>query len=107
MPSVDGSPEMQDRGRKALTAFYAALRALKFYPVENVTVQQALDELQRQLSALLEVEGTVEVRVVGEFFFLNPAHGRQGTLAGRPRIDDAMPANVHVGPGPEQPHWPG
>ena len=62
---------IQDQGRRVLTSFYAALRALKFYPIENSTVQQALDELQSTISAILDVEGAIELRVVGDFFFLN------------------------------------
>ncbi|MDX1567949.1 MAG: HD domain-containing protein [Longimicrobiales bacterium] len=62
---------LQDQGRKLLTLLYAALRALKFYPVENVTVQQALDDLHRAVTGLVDEEGALELRVVGEFFFLN------------------------------------
>jgi len=62
---------LQERGRKILGALHAGLRALKFYPLENVTVQQALDDLHRLVTTLQESEGEVEVRVVGDFFFLN------------------------------------
>jgi len=62
---------LQDEGRKILTAFYAALRALKLYPVENVTVQQALDELHAVIRPVLQAEEGLELRVVGDFFFLN------------------------------------
>jgi len=64
-------PELQDEGRRVLTALYAALRALKLYPVENVAVQQALGDLHRIVESLVESEGTLELRVVGDFFFLN------------------------------------
>ncbi len=62
---------LQEEGRKVLTAFYAALRALKLYPLENTAVQQALDDLHGLLSRLVSEEGGVELRVVGDFFFLN------------------------------------
>ncbi len=62
---------LQEYGRKVLTGFYAALRALKFYPVENTTVQQAIDELHGIITELVEIEGGVELKVVGDFFFLN------------------------------------
>jgi HD-GYP domain-containing protein (c-di-GMP phosphodiesterase class II) len=62
---------LQDQGRRILTSFYAAMRALKFYPPENVAVQQAVDELHRLVNEVLSEEGGVELRVVGEFFFLN------------------------------------
>ncbi len=61
----------QEEGRRMLAVFYAALRALKFYPVENETVQSALSELHAVMIPLVEREGTVELQVVGDFFFLN------------------------------------
>lgn len=62
---------LQDQGRRILTSFYAAMRALKFYPIENVTVQKAIDELHRLVGEVLAEEGGIELRVVGDFFFLN------------------------------------
>jgi HD-GYP domain-containing protein (c-di-GMP phosphodiesterase class II) len=62
---------LQDEGRKILSAFYSALRSLKFYPLENETVQQSLEELHVAVTGFLAREGIVELRVMGEFFFLN------------------------------------
>jgi len=62
---------VQERGKRVLTAFYGALRALKFYPLENAAVQQALDELHDVMEGVVAVEGGLELRVVGDFFFLN------------------------------------
>ena len=62
---------LQEQGRKLLTSFYGGLRALKLYPVENAAVQQALSDLHGLMSALVASEGNVELRVVGDFFFLN------------------------------------
>jgi HD-GYP domain-containing protein (c-di-GMP phosphodiesterase class II) len=67
----EGASQLQDYGRRLLTALYAALRALKFYPLENDTVQQALDEVHNLVRGLLDQEGVVELRVVGDFFWLN------------------------------------
>ncbi len=61
----------QELGRKLLGAFYGALTALKLYPVENETVQHAVTELHKLVSGIAEADGTAEVRVVGDFFFLN------------------------------------
>ncbi len=61
----------QEEGKKVLTAFYGTLSALKLYPVENDTVQQALTELHGIVVRIVEFEGSAEVRVVGDFFFLN------------------------------------
>jgi len=71
MTSGNGGPGLQHYGKRILTSFYGALRALKFYPVENATVQQALDDLHGLMSDLAGQEGGVELRVVGDFFFLN------------------------------------
>ena len=70
-PNLSGSAPLQEEGRRILSGFYAALRALKFYPLENVTVQQALDELHALVMRLVAREGDAEIRVVGDFFFLN------------------------------------
>jgi HD-GYP domain-containing protein (c-di-GMP phosphodiesterase class II) len=65
------SAVLQEEGRNLLTAFFATLRALKLYPLENVTVQQAIDELHRLMGELVGREEGLELRVVGDFFFLN------------------------------------
>jgi HD-GYP domain-containing protein (c-di-GMP phosphodiesterase class II) len=69
--SSSDSVWLQEQGRKVLTAFYAALRALKLYPLENSAVQQTLDDLHALLTRLVQEEGAVELRVVGDFFFFN------------------------------------
>jgi len=61
----------QEEGRKLLISFYGALSALRLYPVENETVQQALTELHTLMERIVQVDGGAEVRVVGDFFFLN------------------------------------
>ncbi|MHB1194521.1 MAG: HD-GYP domain-containing protein [Longimicrobiales bacterium] len=61
----------QEEGRKLLTAFYGALSALRLYPLENSAVQQALNELHALMTRIVQVEGSAEIRVVGDFFFLN------------------------------------
>ena len=67
------APEGQLRqgGRALLLAFYTALRSLKLYPVENATVQKALDELDATARALLAIESDLEIRLAGDFIFVN------------------------------------
>ena len=67
------APEGQLRqgGRVLLLAIYTALRSLKLYPVENATVQKALDDLEAAARALLEVENDLELRLAGDFIFVN------------------------------------
>jgi len=61
----------REGGRDFLLAFYAALRNLKLYPLENVQVQRALDEVASTARTLLDVEPELEVRIAGEFIFVN------------------------------------
>ncbi len=68
---TEPSSGLQEEGRKLLSSFYSTLRSLKLYPIENETVQHALDELHARTKDLLSREGVVELRIVGDFFFLN------------------------------------
>jgi HD-GYP domain-containing protein (c-di-GMP phosphodiesterase class II) len=67
------APEGQLRhgGRVLLLALYTALRSLKLYPVENATVQKALDDLDTAARGLLAVENDLELRLAGDFIFVN------------------------------------
>jgi HD-GYP domain-containing protein (c-di-GMP phosphodiesterase class II) len=69
MQSTEG--RLRQGGREFLVTFYAALRSLRLYPVENDQVQKALDDLTASGKNLLEIEGEVEVRLQGEFIFVN------------------------------------
>ena len=62
---------LRHAGRSFLLSFYTALRALKFYPVENTAVQRGLDELQGAARALLDREAELEIRLAGDFLFIN------------------------------------
>ncbi len=70
-PPVKNSALLQEEGRMVLTRIYTVLRALRLYPLENSAVQQALDELHDLLSRLTKEEGSVELRILGDFFFFN------------------------------------
>ncbi|HEX2093553.1 MAG TPA: HD domain-containing phosphohydrolase [Longimicrobiaceae bacterium] len=63
--------ELQRAGREILFALYAAFRVLKIYPLENQTVQNALAELDALVRQLLALEGSVSLRYVGDFVFIN------------------------------------
>jgi len=62
---------LQDEGRKILSALFGALRSLRFYPLANEAVQQALGQTHAVVSGFLEREGVMELRMMGDFFFLN------------------------------------
>ncbi len=102
---------LQEEGRRLLTSLYGTLNALKLYPVENETVQQALDELHALMARIVEVEGIAEIRIVGDFFFLNETRLRLdltnfatfGSFA-RALQDHGIGA-VEVHPGIERSEW--
>src|SRR5438552_6213248 len=58
-------------GREFLIVLYTTLRSLKLYPIENTQVQRALDDLAAATKHLLDVERELEVRLQGEFIFVN------------------------------------
>jgi HD-GYP domain-containing protein (c-di-GMP phosphodiesterase class II) len=58
-------------GRPFIHALYGALRSIKLYPVENAAVQKALDDLTAISRDVLAHEHDLEIRVSGEFIFLN------------------------------------
>ncbi len=105
------SLNLQEEGRRILTALYSTLNALRLYPVENETVQQALDELHGLVANIVTIEGGAEIRVVGDFFFLNETRLRLdlsnfatfGSFA-RSLQDHGIGA-VEVLPGIERSEW--
>ncbi|HEY8853524.1 MAG TPA: HD-GYP domain-containing protein [Gemmatimonadaceae bacterium] len=58
-------------GRNFMVSFYAALRAIKLYPLEHSAVQKTLAELAQVAEELRAQEGELEFRVSGEFIFIN------------------------------------
>lgn len=62
---------MRTAGRAFLLAMYAAFRSLKLYPIENATAQKALDDLQAAALAILQPHNEIELRLSGDFIFVN------------------------------------
>jgi HD-GYP domain-containing protein (c-di-GMP phosphodiesterase class II) len=58
-------------GRDLIRDLYAALRAVKLYPVENAAVQKALAEVTSRGQEILAHEDDLQLRVSGEFIFVN------------------------------------
>ncbi len=69
--TVDSTAALQKQGQALLGTFYAALQGLKLFPLENQTVQKALDDIHQAATQLLEREGGVELGMVGDFIFIN------------------------------------
>ena len=76
MSTIQDTVNIQEVGGKLLTAIYVVLRSMRLYPVANVQVQQAIDDLQAQMVALLDSEGAFDLHISGDFFFLNEARLR-------------------------------
>jgi len=75
-PLVQSETVLQPLGRAMVTALYAAAKAFKFYPLENATVQNALDQVYRVIRRILDREDAIALRLVGDFIFLNEARLR-------------------------------
>ncbi len=58
-------------GRVLIVAIHAATRAMKLYPPEHQAVQKALSELAAAASECRSVDSELELRVHGEFIFVN------------------------------------
>jgi HD-GYP domain-containing protein (c-di-GMP phosphodiesterase class II) len=70
-PSAVSDGRLRQGGRALLLSLYTALRSLKLYPVENATVQKALDDLDAASRALVALEADLEIRLAGDFIFVN------------------------------------
>lgn len=72
-PSIDAAAEsfIRRAGRQLIFAVYGALRAVKLYPPENDAVQKALAELTTHTRELIGSEGELELKLSGEFIFVN------------------------------------
>jgi len=66
-----GEAALRQSGRALLLHFHGAQRALRLYPLENATTQRALDDLHNGAVAMFLAEQELEIRVMGEFLFVN------------------------------------
>jgi HD-GYP domain-containing protein (c-di-GMP phosphodiesterase class II) len=70
-PSGVAEGRLRAGGRALLLALYTGLRSLKLYPVENATVQKALEDLDTAARSLVALEADLEIRLAGDFIFVN------------------------------------
>ena len=75
-PLVSSESALQPLGRSLVMALHASGQSLKLYPVENATVQNVLEELRKIIARILDRESLFELRLVGDFLFLNDARLR-------------------------------
>ena len=71
-----GDSFLRQRGRALILAMYTALRSLKLYPAGHATVQRALDDLAGTAREIVDSEQDLELRISGEFIFVNGARLR-------------------------------
>jgi HD-GYP domain-containing protein (c-di-GMP phosphodiesterase class II) len=107
-----GAAALQKEGQSLVTALYVALQALKLFPLENQTVQKALDDLDHHVRRLLDREGEVELALVGEFVFINDVRIRLNlsTYAAVSLVSSSLNRHrvgtVTMEPGTERSEWP-
>ncbi len=68
---------VRQAGKDFLVDFYTALTSLKLYPLENDQVQKSLDDLDKGGRLVTEIEGSLEVKLSGDFLFVNGTRIRQ------------------------------
>jgi len=66
-----GDAYIRRAGRGFIISLHAALRAIRLYPLENTAVQNAVDDLTKVAGDLIAREHELEIRVSGEFVFIN------------------------------------
>ncbi len=73
---IQSENALQPLGRSLVLAMHASGQSLKLYPVENATVQNVLEELRKVIARILDRESQFDLRLVGDFLFLNDARLR-------------------------------
>jgi HD-GYP domain-containing protein (c-di-GMP phosphodiesterase class II) len=66
-----GDAFLRRSGKALIISLYAALRAIRLYPLENAAVVKATEELTSLAADLVQQEHELEIRVSGEFVFVN------------------------------------
>jgi len=58
-------------GRALVQAFCGAMRSARLYPADNAVVQKSVHDLQAAAAELRADDGAMELRIAGEFLFVN------------------------------------
>ena len=67
--AADGA--VRAAGRALVQSFCGAMRSLRLYPADNPVVQKSVLDLQAAAAALSAEDGGMELRIAGEFLFVN------------------------------------
>ncbi|MCE2942489.1 MAG: HD-GYP domain-containing protein [Gemmatimonadota bacterium] len=68
---LSGELFVRRAGRQLANALYAAVKAIRLYPVENAAVQKAILEVAQCVSEILHRETDLELKLAGDTLFLN------------------------------------
>jgi HD-GYP domain-containing protein (c-di-GMP phosphodiesterase class II) len=110
--TIDSTAVLQRQGQALLVSLYSVLQSLRLFPVENQTVQKALDDLHRATTRVVEREGEIEIGLVGDFIFMNEVRIRLdlSTYAAFSLISSSLHRHgigtIQVRPGLEREEWP-
>ena len=74
--AADGA--VRAAGRALVQAFCGALRSLRLYPADNPIVQRSVKDLAAAATLLSTEDGGMELRIAGEFVFVNHTRLRLG-----------------------------
>lgn len=74
--TADASGLIHAHSRKLISGLYTALRSLQLYPLENQVVQRTLREVEAAADQVLNREGVLELRLAGDFVFVNDVRVR-------------------------------
>jgi HD-GYP domain-containing protein (c-di-GMP phosphodiesterase class II) len=73
---VQSESHLQPLGKSLVTTLNASAQSLRIYPIENATVQNVVEEMRRVIVRIHERENQLDLRLVGDFLFLNDARLR-------------------------------
>lgn len=73
---TEAAAPLLEESRKLVSGLYASLRSLQLYPLENQVVQRALRDVETAAQRVLDREGILELRLAGDFVFLNDVRVR-------------------------------
>ncbi|MBW3554435.1 MAG: hypothetical protein KY466_13035, partial [Gemmatimonadetes bacterium] len=110
--TVDSTAALQAQGQVFLGALYAGLQSMKLFPLENQTVQKALDDLHQAAVKVVEREGVIELGLVGDFVFINDVRLRLdlSTYAAFSLVSNSLSRHrigaVTVEKGVQRSEWP-
>ncbi len=108
-PEPGESSGVREAGRVFLRALHTTFRSVKLYPMENEQTQRAFDDLAKAAAVLHLKEAELEVRVAGEFMFVNAMRLRLDVDEQLSELRDVLSivgvGGLHVGETVQRNEW--